>query len=244
MTTAVIIDDVEEARIALRQDLQDYLPEIKLVGEADGVLSGIKLIQTTQPDIVFLDIHMNDGDGFDLLEIVDSSQFHTIFTTASDAYAIKAFRFSAVDYLLKPIDPDELMASVKKAEEKQNDPSAPLSILKENLEDKPKKIALHTQEKIHIAALEEIVRCESNGNYTQFYFHNGQKLLVTRTLKAFDQMLADQNFYRVHQSHLINCDYIREFVKSEGGYLVMKDRSHVPISSRKKADVIRLLDSF
>ncbi|UTW64502.1 response regulator transcription factor [bacterium SCSIO 12741] len=244
MATAVIIDDVEEARLALQQDLEDYLPDIELVGSADGVLTGIKLIKATQPDIVFLDIHMNDGDGFDLLEIADAESFHTIFTTASDAYAIKAFRFSAIDYLLKPIDPDELMTAVEKALEKQKNDQTPLDILKENLVDKPKKIALHTQEKIHIAELEEIVRCESNGNYTQFHFHDGQKLLVTRTLKVFDQMLADQNFYRVHQSHLINCDYIREFVKTEGGYLVMKDRSHVPISSRKKAEVIRMLDQF
>lgn len=238
---AVIIDDMEAARTALKADLESYCPEIEIVGEAQGVVSGAKLIKDIQPELIFLDIQMPDGSGFDLLEILPEFNFDVIFTTASDAYALKAFKVSAVDYLMKPIDPDDLIEAVKRAKD-QNNSSERLSLLKENMQGS-KKIALNTLEKIQIVNIEDIIRCESSVNYTTFYFLDGSKLLVTKTLKEFDKMLAEYNFFRVHQSHLINTEFIKEFLKTNGE-LVMKDGTKVPVSTRKKSQVMEMLNNL
>lgn len=239
MLNAVIIDDIAEARETLKQDLSDYCPDVHVIGEADGVVTGAKEIRSASPDLVFLDIQMNDGTGFDLLEVLGDHSFKVIFTTASDSYAIKAFRFSAVDYLLKPVDPDELVTAVKKVID-SDDQKENLDLLADNMSGRKqlKKLALHTQEKIHIANIDEIVRCESNVNYTMFHFADGGRLLVTKTLKEFDEMLHDSGFIRTHQSHLINANFVKEFVKSDGGYIVMTDGSDVPVSTRKRSEVL------
>lgn len=231
MIKAVIIDDIAEAIEVLKNDLENYCVNIEVIGSADGVVSGAKLIKELQPDLVFLDIQMKDGSGFDLLEILPNLNFKLIFTTASDEYAVKAFKFSAVDYLLKPIDPDELMDAVSRVES-QEKATHRIDLLKENFV-KTKRIALNTLDKIHIVNVEDILRCESNINYTQFYFADGTKLLVTKTLKEFDSLLSENGFIRIHQSHLINAKYIKEFLKSAGD-IVMKDGTKVPVSTRKK----------
>jgi two-component system, LytTR family, response regulator len=247
MYKAIIIDDVEQARNTLKKDLGTYCPEVNVIGEAGGVVEGAKLIRKLQPDVIFLDIQMQDGTGFDLLELLDEIHFKIIFTTASDAHAIKAFRFSAVDYLLKPIDPDELKASVEKLGQLQPSGKENVKLLLNNIREKGKKhnrLALHTQDKIHIVNISDIIRCEANVNYTEFFFTGGKKLLVTRTLKDFDELLADSGFFRVHQSHLVNTHFIKEFVKGDGGYLIMNDGSSVPVSSRKRAEVISMLEEL
>ncbi len=241
MIKAVIIDDIPEARKVLAADLSSYCANIEVIGEAEGVVSGAKLIKELKPDLVFLDIQMPDGTGFDLLEILPKIDFRLVFTTASDEYAIKAFKFSAVDYLLKPIDPDELMDAVSRVE-LQDKPGDRIELLKENL-DKPKRIALNTLDKIHIVEVSEILRCESNINYTMFYFTDGTKLLVTKTLKEFDKMLSDHYFIRVHQSHLVNARFIKEFTKSDG-YIFMKDGTKVPVSTRKKQVLMDMIQNF
>lgn len=241
MKTAIIVDDVENARISLRKDLEDYCPEIEILGEADGVVNGAKLIKEMNPDIVFLDIQMKDGSGFDLLEILPEVNFALIFTTSSNDYAIQAFRFAAVDYLLKPIDPGELMDAVQKADATG---SQNLDVLKNNLKPGNARLALNSQDKIQVVKVSDVVRCESNGSYTLFFLNSGEQILVTRTLKEFDQMLADHGFLRVHQSHLINMDYIREFVKSEGGYLVLQDKTEIPVASRKRSSVMKALNQM
>ncbi len=242
MLKAVIIDDVAQARDNLKTDISSYCDEVEIIGEADGVVSGAKLIKETKPQLVFLDIQMQDGSGFDLLEILPDLDFKVIFTTASDEYAIKAFKFSATDYLLKPVDPDELMAAVEKAHDQTTD-KASIDLLKDKMSSKKefKRLALHTLDKIHIVEITDIVRCESSVNYTTFFFTDGKKLLVTKTLKEYDTMLSDKGFYRVHQSHLINVNLVKEFVKTDGGYLVMKDGSNVPVSTRKKAVVMDMI---
>ncbi|MBL4625335.1 MAG: response regulator, partial [Flavobacteriales bacterium] len=167
--TAVIIDDLEDARLGLRQDLNDYCENIEVIGEAEGVVTGLKLIKTHKPNLVFLDINMNDGSGFDILEIIDDIDFKIIFTTASDEYAVKAFKFSALDYLLKPIDIDDLIYAVNKI---QTDGAGKdqYKTLKENLKTKTvERIALHTHEKIHICSVDDIIRCVASVNYTTFY---------------------------------------------------------------------------
>lgn len=241
MIRAVIIDDIPEAISVLKSDLENYCVNIEVVGSAEGVVTGAKLIRDLKPDLVFLDIQMKDGSGFDLLEIVPDVQFKLIFTTASDEFAVKAFKFAAVDYLLKPIDPDELMDAVSRIEG-QDKAAQRIDLLKENFV-KAKRIALNTLEKIHIVNVEEILRCESNINYTMFYFTDGTKLLVTKTLKEFDNLLSGHNFIRVHQSHLINTNFIKEFLKS-AGEIVMKDGTKVPVSTRKKQVLMDMISNF
>ena len=243
---AAIVDDVAQARETLKEDLADYCPDIEIIGEADGVVTGAKLLKKINPDVVFLDIQLQDGSGFDILELLGEVKFQVIFTTASDAFAIKAFKFSAVDYLLKPVDPDELMEAVQKASQANISQQKSYDLLLNTVKERtlPQRLALHTLEKIHVTEIADIVRCESNGNYTTFYFKNGQKLLVTKTLKEYDQMLSEYKFARVHQSHLINTHQIKEFVKIDGGYLVMRDGSKIPVSTRKKSSVMKLLEEL
>lgn len=244
MLKAVIIDDIDLARQTLKKDLALYCPDVEVIGEAEGVVSGVKLLKTIKPDVLFLDIQLKDGVGFDLLEILPEVSFKIIFTTASDAYAIKAFRHAAVDYLLKPIDPDELTSAIEKLKNGFSQ-KAQVSVLLENNKNKTtSKIALHTQEKIHIVNIDDIIRCEANVNYTEFHFTHSKKILVTKTLKDFEEMLKESGFYRVHQSHLINTKYIKEFVKTDGGYIMMSDRSSVPVSTRKRAEVLNLIETL
>jgi len=241
---AVVVDDIEKFRKNLIQDLNEFCPEVEVVGTADGVISAAKEIKSKKPDVVFLDIQINQGTAFDLLELLGDIDFKIIFTTASDEYAIKAFKLSAIDYLLKPIDIDDLKSSVDKLKLINSDD---YQLLRSNINEKDKsnkRLALHSQDKIEIIEIGNIIRCESNINYTMFYFVNGSKTLVTKTLKEFDGMLSDYGFYRVHQSHLINIDHLKEYVKIDGGYLKMYDGSSVPISTRKKSSVLKLLQGI
>lgn len=247
MIKAIIIDDIEQARVTLKKDLDVYTPQVTVIGEAGGVVEGAKLLKQLKPDVLFLDIQMQDGSGFDLLDIVGNIPFKIIFITASDAHAIKAFRYAAIDYLLKPVDPDQLISAVKKCGVQTENENAKYRLLNDVLKNTGKpheKLALHTQEKIHIVSIKDIIRCESSVNYTEFYFQNAKKLLVTRTLKEFEDLLTDQGFYRVHQSHLINTAYIKEFVKTDGGYLLMTDGCQVPVSTRKRPDVMKMLENL
>lgn len=247
MIKAIIIDDMEQARITLKKDLQAYAPEVEVIAEAGGVVEGARVLKTVKPDILFLDIQMQDGSGFDLLDILKEINFKIIFITASDAHAIKAFRYAAIDYLLKPVDPDELKEALKKFGSEKMNEAEKYKLLNDTLKSRQKtheKLALHTQDKIHIVNISDIMRCESNVNYTEFYFTNAKKLLVTKTLKDFEDLLGDQGFYRVHQSHLINTRYVKEFVKTDGGYLIMNDGCSVPVSTRKRPDVIKMLEEL
>lgn len=241
---ALIIDDIPEARSNLRRDLANWCPELEIVGEAEGVVSGAREIRRLCPDLVFLDIQMQDGSGFDLLDILGEVPLHVIFITASDAFAVKAFRYAAVDYLLKPIDPDELKAAVAKLQSKKQQALENLQLLRQQLHGNPspQRIALHTQDKIHVINIDEIQRCESDGNYTHFYLRDKSRLLVTRTLKEYDELLSPLGFLRVHQSHLVNLSQVKEFNKRDGGYLVMKDGSAVDVSTRKRQEVINRLE--
>jgi two-component system LytT family response regulator len=248
MIKAIIIDDIEHARVTLKKDLETYAKDIEVIAEASGVVEGAKILKKLQPDILFLDIQMQDGSGFDLLDILPEINFNIIFITASDAFAIKAFRYSAIDYLLKPVDPDELVAALNKFVNHNNSSDRHLKyqLLKENLKTQNKshtKLALNTQEKIHIVNINEIVRCESEGNYTMFYFKEGKNLLVTKTLKEYEDLLSIQGFYRVHHSHLINTSYIKEFVKSED-HLLLTDLSRIPVSTRRRGEVLKMLEDL
>lgn len=247
MIKALIIDDLEQARTTLKKDLSTYAKDVEIIGEAEGVVSGAKFLRTVQPDVLFLDIQMQDGSGFDLLDILPEINFKIIFITASDAHAIKAFRYAAIDYLVKPVDPDDLKSALERYRENHLNEDAKYKLLSDSLKnvEKPaKRLALHAQDKINIVNIDEIVRCESHINYTTFFFVDGTRIVVTRTLKEFDDLLSDQGFYRVHQSHLVNMNYIREFIKGDGGYLLMTDKSEVPVSVRKRPVVLKMIGAL
>lgn len=243
---AIIVDDSEQAREFLKGALETFnSPAIEIVGEAPGVVEAAKKIKQLEPDLVFLDVQLSDGDGFDLLELLGKVNFSIIFTTASDAHAIKAFKHAAVDYLLKPIDVNLLRQAIERATK-----TKPVKDSLELLVDHGKKqkhferIALHTQEKIVVVDIKNIVRCEADVNYTCFYFIDKTKMMVTRTLKDFEEMLDESGFARVHQSHLINTRCIKEFIKGDGGYLVLTDGSNVPVSIRKRNYVMEVLNNL
>ena len=244
---AILIDDMPQALQVLRADIEDIAPEIEIIGTADSVVSGAKLLMKEQPDLLFLDIQLGDGTGFDILEILPDINFKIIFTTASDEYALRAFRFAAVDYLLKPIDLDELKSAIQRAQSQLETSSERLDVLKETFrkpDELPNRMCLHTQEKIEVVDIQDVVRCESSDNYTIFYFENGQKLMVTRTLKNFEKQLEKHQFFRSHQSHLVNLKYLQSFVRTEGGYLLLKNGDQVPVSVRKRAELMGILEGM
>lgn len=241
---AVLIDDLEQARQTLKRDIRDYALDVEVIGEASGVVEGARLLKSVKADVIFLDIQMQDGSGFDLLDILPEIPFKIIFITASDAHAIKAFRYAAIDYLLKPVDPDELQSALDKVRKEQMSEQAKYRLLSESLKTgkQPQRLALHAQDKIDIVEIDDIVRCESQVNYTDFHFMSAKKIVVSRTLKEFEELLTPHGFIRVHQSHLVNSRYIKEFIKTDGGSLLMKNGEEVPVSTRKRSVVLEFLE--
>jgi len=247
MYKAIIIDDIDNSRVTLAHDLEKYCPEIEIIGEADSVKTGIEIIKEKKPEVVFLDIQLGDGTGFDILEKIENLDFQVIFTTALDSYGIKAIKFSALDYLLKPIDPDELIEAVKKLmkDEKKSTIKDSLNLLLENLKDihpGNKRIALNSADKVHMVNINDIIRCESQGGYTIFYLQNKEQIVVTKNLKEYEHLLEEYSFIRVHHSHLINFTYLKEYVKKDGGYAIMTDKSEVPVSFRKRNNLMDMIN--
>jgi len=249
MIRTIVIDDESKARETIVDMLGIYCKDLEVIAEASDVQSGYDAIRKHTPDMVLLDIKMPDGTGFDLLRKFLNVDFQIIFITAYEEYAIRAFKFSALDYLLKPIDPDELITAVNKAQErmKSEDLTLKIQTLFENvdhLSNREKKIVLKTSSNVHVVNLYDIIRCQSDKNYTHFFTVEGEKIIVSKTLKEYDELLRSYGFFRVHQSHLINLTFIKRFEKAEGGYLVMKDESRVPVSFRKKDDLMKLFKSL
>lgn len=245
MLTAIIIEDNPDALHLLKSNIERHHPEIDIINTAQSVVEAAKILRKSQPDILFLDIMLGDGTGFDVLEIFPDLSSKLIFVTASDEYAIRAFKFAAIDYVLKPYSEDDLNKAIQRAKAQLQPNKERLSILKETLaapEAKPDKISLHTLDKIIIVNLDDIVRCEADNNNTIFYLKDSPKVFVTKTLKYFADMLSGYEFLRVHQSHLVNIQFISAFIKTDGGYLLLKNKETVPVSVRKKVEVIEILD--
>jgi len=246
MLHTIIIDDEKSVRTTLEKLTANYCPNVKLVAEANGVKSGIEAINRHHPDLVLLDIEMDDGTGFDLLKQLEPVDFKVIFITAYNQYAIKAIKFSALDYLLKPVDPDELTEAIGKFEKLLiRELNEQLRTLEDNMKTNDrakKKIILRTAENIHLVSLNDIVYCQSHDNYTNFYLLNSKHILVSNTLKEFDDMLSESGFFRVHKSYLINLIYIDRFEKAEGGTIVLTDEIRIPVASRKKERMLELLN--
>jgi two-component system LytT family response regulator len=221
-------------------------PDVRVVGQAPGVVSGMTAIGELLPDLVLLDIQMKDGTGFDLLNRLTSIDFKVIFITAYDQYALQAFRFSAVDYLLKPINPEQLKEAVMRAGKLVRENfDKQMKALEDNLKstsNKNKKIILRTNESIHLLEISRIICCDSDSSYTTVHTAEGEKIIVSRTLKDFEEMLTDCGFFRVHKSFLINLLHIKRFDRMDGGYIVMTNDLKIPVASRKREEMLGLLD--
>ena len=244
--TSFVVDDIPEALEMLSNDIEKNHPEIKVTGKATSVIEAAKLLQINQPDILFLDIMLGDGTGFDILEIVSNLRSKIIFVTASDEFAIKAFKFAAIDYILKPYSKEDLANAIEKAKAQIQPKKEQLSILKQIVtkpNNLPTKLSLHTSEKIIIVKIQDIIRCKADNNYTTFYLKDKSKILVSKTLKYYADILKEVEFLRVHQSHLVNKHHIKEYVKSDGGYLILNNASNVPVSVRKRQEIIAALNN-
>ncbi|MBL7911316.1 MAG: response regulator transcription factor [Bacteroidia bacterium] len=246
MLRVVIIDDEKKARHALRQMIEISCPTVSVLSEADGVETGLEAISKYKPDVILLDIKMKDGSGFDLVKKLMNVDSKIIFVTAYHEFAVKAFKFSAIDYLLKPVDPDDLAFALKKAEESINKEknNKYLESLLENFAGtakQMKKIVLKTATSIFILNISDILYCRSDGNYTEFHCSDGRKPLVSRPIGEYEEMLTEYNFIRTHHSYLINLAHANRFDKNDGGAVLMSNGESTPVSARKK-DV--LLDAL
>lgn len=246
MINALIIDDEPYCCEVLATLLERYCPEVRVLAACPSGKEALKAIREGQPSLVFLDVEMPNMNGFEMLECLPAVNFHLIFTTGYDQYALKAIRFSALDYLLKPIDREELQAAVQKVVQQSQRPAAQqLELLLQKLKPASapvNKLALPTMEGLQMVAIDSIVSCESDSNYTIVLLKNGQRLVVSRTLKDIESLLEEQPFARVHHSHLVNLNEVEKYVRGEGGYLVMSDNSVVDVSrSRKEALLKKLL---
>lgn len=246
MFRTIIIDDEKRQQQSIEKMVKMYCRDLNIVAKADGVKSGEIVIRKHKPDLVLLDIQLGDGSGFDLLEKFDPAPFRVIFITAFDRFAIKAFRFNALDYLLKPIDPDELCQAASKASAVlQKDFNLQLENLKHFLRTENKnngKIIVKTHDNIYLLSVQDILYCESDSNYTRFNLTGGKQLMVSATLKDYEDMLAESGFFRLHKSFLVNMRYVSRFEKAEGGSVVLDGEVKIPVASRKRDELLQLLE--
>lgn len=242
-----IVDDESASRDVIRGLLKEQYPDAMIVGEADGVTAGMQLLENSRPDLIFLDVQMEDGTGFDLLDRFSIWNFNVIFTTAHDEFAVRAFRYNAIDYLLKPIVPEELVEAVNKARV-HTDHQLRQQQIGHLLDTATKRsfdrITLMTSTGPVFAQTQDILRLETYGNYSFVFFSNGERHLVSRNLKEFEEMLPEPKFFRVHQSHIVNTSCIKKFVKDDSGHAIMTDGSKIPVARRRKEDFLSLLRKY
>lgn len=244
---AIIIDDEENAASRLKDLVHKHLhTTVDVIGCFYSVADGVKAIQLLQPQLIFLDVQIHDKTGFDLLTEVPRKNFHVIFVTAFEKYAVQAFRFSAIDYLLKPVDVEDLKEAIAKVVDKnanENQLARKFQVLLENVEQlkqytPPKKIVVPTISGFELLPVIDIIRCQSNVNYTTIFMQGEQKLVVAKTLKEFEEMLSEYNFLRVHASHLVNLAYVKSYQKGKGGAVILNDGTEIDVSKGRKDDLI------
>lgn len=245
MLKAVIIEDTDQDRQWLNSLLEPYKTDIAVVGEADNLPEAIRIITALKPDVVFLDVQIKGGDGFDVLRALDTVDFKIIFTTSFDTFAVRAIRLSALDYLVKPLVKEEFDHAINRllSEATESAQNKQIEVLVNNLRQ-VKKLALPAQNSIKFVDIDNIIRCQADSNYTWFFLTNGNKLLVTKCLKEFEEMLEPSGFCRVHQSHLINLRYISEFKKESGGIVVMEDSEEIYVARRRKDILLAAISGF
>ncbi|TND06477.1 MAG: two-component system, LytT family, response regulator [Bacteroidetes bacterium] len=234
MLKALLIDDEKNARTALRKMLEQFCPEVTVIGEAQTAVEGIRLIRQEEPDLLFLDVEMPGGTGFDLLEILDEKRFTTIFTTAHEQYTLPALRSGAVDYLLKPISLDELRAAIKRAfavKEKYK------GTWKEDL-----RVSISNSDGTSFVSETDIVCIEGDGRYSRFYLTDGKEHVVSKNLGELETELSHAKFFRVHKSWLVNCGHVMRISSGDGGFAVLSNGKEIEISRRKKAEFMQMME--
>ena len=243
MFKTIIVDDENKGRRSLQRLLELLQAPVEIIDTAATVKEAISKIDSLKPELVFLDIMLQQGTGFDVLEKIKHTKFHLIFVTAYDQYALQAFRYSAIDYLTKPLDPDLLEESLQRLTElpKEQELSPKLEALKENHKSLD-KLALHDAQGIQLVRVKDILYCKSQNNYTEFHLVDQKSILVSRTLKDFDELLGQNGFFRVHQSYLINLNRITQYLKQDGGYVKMEDGTLITVSRRKKEELLKLFN--
>ncbi|MCJ8154410.1 LytTR family DNA-binding domain-containing protein [Chryseobacterium sp. SSA4.19] len=242
MYKAVIIEDEYHLREALSILLEMTVPDkIQIIGYAEGLQDAVALIDRLKPDVVFMDIMLKNGTGFEVLNRIQYKSFHLIFTTAYEQYAIRAFKFNAMDYLLKPIDSDELKNTIERIEKRKQEYSQfdPLLTFHSEFKKTPERIVLPTQEAMHVIRLKSIIRCETSGSYTTFFLEGEKQIIVSKPLKYYEEILVPPEFIRIHQSHLININFVSSY--SKDGIITMHDKSTVPISRANRELFFRLM---
>lgn len=250
MIRSVIIDDENNCIEMLEWLLKTYCPQVSIEAMCDSAEKGIIAISKLKPDLVFLDIEMPRMNGFDMLEQFDKLTFDVVFTTAYDQFAIKAFKYSALNYLLKPVDPDDLKETIRRVEEKRSAPSKEqIDLLMQTIRHNTKptqlqRIALTTGDGLLFVSTQDIVYCQSESNYTNVILADGRKILVSKVLKDIDEALHGPDFYRIHNSYLINLNHIKKFVRGDGGYVVMDDGTTVGISRSKRQEFMEMFSKF
>lgn len=239
----LIVDDEQSSRDTVQQILNTYCLDIEVVGEADSVDSAVDAIKNLAPELLLLDIEIKNGTGFDVLQKIDPINFDVIFITGFNDFAIKAFKFSAIDYILKPFDSIELIESINKVRigRERNSYHQKLQLFYDNEKAVGKKIALPTMEGLSMVWVEDIIRCVSDNSYTTFYMKSQPKLMVSKGIKEYEELLIPFHFFRVHQSHLVNLKEVKSFLKDDGGVLLMVDESRVPVARRRKEHLLDLL---
>jgi len=246
MLKAIIIDDERSSRNALRQKLINHCPGVTVMAECESGEEGIKSIETLHPDIIFLDVEMPRMNGFTMLQQLQQHNFEIIFITAYDHYAIKAIKFSALDYLVKPVEIADLKTAVEKVAEKRKKISGntALETLLHNLVSKEKeqqRIAIPSMDGLQFVATGDIIYLEANSNYTNFHLANNKKITVSKTLKDFEELLPPAIFIRIHHSYIININCIEKYIKGEGGQVIMKNGVSLDVARRKKEEVLKII---
>ncbi|MET0464620.1 MAG: LytTR family DNA-binding domain-containing protein [Chitinophagaceae bacterium] len=249
MIKCILVDDEKNALEMMEWLLKTYCPQVEIVGMCNSAEEGIAAIHATKPDVVFLDIEMPKMNGFDMLEQFDKLFFDVVFCTAYDQFAIKAFKYAALNYLLKPVDPDDLKATIARIEEKKNVPTREqFDLLLQNIHQPakptPQRIALTTGDGLVFVSTQDIVYCEAESNYTHVVLSGGKKILVSKVLKEIDEALSGPDFYRVHSSFLININRIKKFVRGDGGYIVMDNDATINISRNRRQEFMELFSRF
>jgi len=249
MITAAIIDDEVHVRETIIHMLSAYCPNVKVVGQASSIESGYKLIKVQKPNVVFLDVKLHDGTGYELIKMFTKVDFLIIVVTAYEEYAIQAFKANALDYILKPVDPSDLINAVKKASTalKEDETKNQLDRKVETIEDKKhdaKKVVLKTIDNVFVIEVDEIIRCESDNNSTLFYLKSGSTIKVSKTLKEYEETLLPFSFIRCHQTHLVNPNFILKFEKHPNPILELNNGDKIPVSFRKKEIVEEIVKTL
>lgn len=241
MITALLVDDESRSQATLTRLLTEYCPEIHITGTAGSVAEGVRAIDRLRPEIVFLDIALPDGDGFNLLDELPEKNFEVIFTTAHHEFATRAFELAALHYLLKPINPEELRKAVARynrmhSREKQHQQ---YDIFRKGLNNQFQKIALPSLEGITFIDLRNIIRCEASESYTIFHLEDKSRIVVSKSLNKYEKLLSDSFFYRIHDKHLINLHHVKKYVRGKGGNVLLTDGFSADVSVRRKEDFLQ-----